>query len=377
MHALTKYISRQLLITLSVGTVALTAAVWLTQSLRLVDMIVNRGLPVSEFLRLALLMLPTCLVIILPIVMFAAVLFTYNRLVSDSELVVMRAAGLSHFGLAKPALLVGMTVAVFCYVLTLYLMPMSYREFKDLQFALRSDYSTVMLREGTFNTLRDDLTVYVRERKSNGELLGILVHDQRIPDQPVTLIAERGALARTSDGPRVIMFNGNRQEVERDRGQLSLLYFDRYALDVGRLGGGEGQRWREPRERFVTDLLAPGDGPNDMLYRDELIAEGHQRLASPLYALALTLVGLAAVLFGTFERRGQARRIIAAVVVGIAIEGIALGMVNLSVRQSWAIFAVYGLPLGLILGGLYLLREQPVLSADTTRAKSGDGIPTS
>src|SRR5271168_3962899 len=101
---LNRYILRQCLSVMLLVTGALTTAVWLAQSLRLVDLIVNRGLSAEMFLYLAMLILPRFLDIVLPIGAFIAVLFVFNRLITESELVVMRAAGLSPFGLAKPVL---------------------------------------------------------------------------------------------------------------------------------------------------------------------------------------------------------------------------------------------------------------------------------
>ena len=93
MTILDRYILRQSLSIMVFVTAALSAAVWLAQSLRLVDLIVNRGLSAEVFLYLALLILPRFLDIVLPIGAFIAVLFVFNRLTSESELVVMRAAG--------------------------------------------------------------------------------------------------------------------------------------------------------------------------------------------------------------------------------------------------------------------------------------------
>src|ERR1700720_511393 len=104
MTALGRYILKQSFSVMLLVTGALTAAVWLAQSLRLVDLIVNRGLSAEMFLYLALLILPRFLDIVLPIGAFIAVLFVFNRLITESELVVMRAAGLSPYGLAKPIL---------------------------------------------------------------------------------------------------------------------------------------------------------------------------------------------------------------------------------------------------------------------------------
>src|SRR5918911_1969275 len=102
MTRLTRYILLQSLGATLFVTAALTAAIWLAQSLRLIDLIVNRGLSAELFLYLALLILPRFLDVVLPIGAFIAVLFVFNRLTSESELVVMRAAGLSPLSLARP-----------------------------------------------------------------------------------------------------------------------------------------------------------------------------------------------------------------------------------------------------------------------------------
>src|SRR5580700_1282907 len=99
MTRLDRYILRQCFGVMVFVTAALSAAVWIAQSLRLIDLIVNRGLSIDLFLYLALLILPRFLDIVLPIGVFIAVLFTFNKLTAESELVVMRAAGLGPMAL--------------------------------------------------------------------------------------------------------------------------------------------------------------------------------------------------------------------------------------------------------------------------------------
>src|SRR5204863_9128527 len=130
MASLDRYILRQCFSMMIFVTAALSAAVWLAQSLRLVDLIVNRGLAVEVFLYLALLILPRFLDIVLPIGAFIAVLFVFNRLTSESELVVMRSAGLGPLALARPVfVLAGIAFAVL-RSLSAYFLPASDREFK-------------------------------------------------------------------------------------------------------------------------------------------------------------------------------------------------------------------------------------------------------
>jgi len=356
MQKVSGYILRRSTVAFLFVTLSLVCAIWMMQSLRLIDLIVNRGLPFSMFLYMSMLMLPTFLALILPVSLFTAVLFAYNRLTMDSELLVMRAAGISQTGLSKSAFLLAGIVTVIIYSLTLYLLPLSFREFKDRQVTIRNDFSTVLLQEGVFTELAMGITVFVRERGAEGELLGVLVHDGRNPEKPVTMMAENGALVRTDEGPQVIMVNGNRQEVSKDSGTLSLLYFDRYVLDVHSVDKTLDKRWREPRERFLDELFFPDmtDG-NNRFNAAKLRAEGHQRLTLPIYALTFTVIALAALLSGDYARRGLGKRITTAILLIVAIQGAALGFTNLAARFPWLVPLIYLNALLPLIGGIIVL----------------------
>jgi lipopolysaccharide export system permease protein len=278
MHGLTRYILRQSLGTTLFVTTALSAAIWLTQSLRLVDLIVNRGLSAELFFYLGLLIVPRFVDIVLPIGIFIAVLFTYNKLIAESEIVVMRAAGVSQFGLAMPAFALSGVGFVILFALSAYFLPTANRAFKDLQFEIRNKFVSAVLQEGTFTTISDNLTVYVRGRDTNGEMTGFLVQDERDPDKPVTIIAERGAFVETAAGSRVFLVNGNRQQMDRSTGKLSVLTFEKYTLDLSDARDATAGRVREPQERYLGELFFPRESGNNPAFRNSLRLEGHQRL---------------------------------------------------------------------------------------------------
>ena len=340
--SINSYIAKQLLTAVLVVVVSLTCVIWLSQSLRFVDMIVNRGLPLATFVYLTMLLLPTWLSIVLPIAGFAGVIFIYNRMAGDREIVVLEASGLSPIRLARPALLVSVIITLLCYIMTLYLIPLSYRAFKELQFQIRHSYTDVLLREGVFNTIANDITVYVRARHESGELRGIIVHDNRDKRQKVTLIAEKGALVVTDAGPRVFMQNGNRQSRDNSTGRTSLLYFDRYTVDLGGSKSVSQRAWRDQNELFLPELLNPTEQETAPRNFNEYIAEGHSRLSAPLLGLALPLLGLAVLLRGEFSRRGQTWRILLAIGLAIILEGLGLGTKFLAAKQPWMIPAMYG-----------------------------------
>ena len=349
-----RYLFRQLIGPFLLVALGLTAVVWLSQSLRIIDLIVNKGLSFSTFLLMSMLVLPTFLGAILPIAFFCALLFVYNRLTIDSELVCLRAAGISQWSLAKPALAMATIIVVASYAIVMYVMPISHREFKERQFVLRTDHSALLLEEGSFNALTEGVTVYIRGREG-GTLNGILVHDARERERPVTMMAERGLLVQTAEGPRFILFNGHRQRIDRDSAQLSLLNFERYTMDLGEFAQRGGNRWREPRERFLGELLDPESEGADRL-RSKFLSEAHNRIVSPLFAYTLVAIGLAALLLGNVDRRGQWRRMLVAIAAAVVFEAVALFLVNATAKNSSLIPLMYLNPVLVTAAALAVLR---------------------
>jgi lipopolysaccharide export system permease protein len=369
MHGLTRYILRQTLGTTLFVTAALSAAIWLTQSLRLVDLIVNRGLSIELFLYLGILILPRFIDIVLPIGIFISVLFTYNKLIAESEIVVMGAAGMSQFGLAKPAFILSGIGVVILFALSAYFLPTANRAFKDLQFEIRNKLVSAVLQEGTFTTISDNLTVYVRKRDANGEMTGFLVQDERDKEKPITIIAERGAFVETDSGTRVFLVNGNRQQMDRATGKLSVLTFEKYTLDLSDGQGATTVRIREPQERYLGELFFPAanettstaseqNASDVRTFRNSLRLEGHQRLIVPLTAIAFAVIPLVTLLYGEFNRRGQIRRILLAVVLALLFETLDLGLRNLAVRYPAGIVLMYlNALLPIAIGCIFLLDD--------------------
>ena len=135
----------------------------------------------------------------------------------------------------------------------------------------------------------------------------------------MTLIAERGRLAITDEGPRVILVNGNRQQARPGKRPTALLYFDRYSVDLGKIVQAQQNRWREPRERFLHELPSPSADPNDQPYAGRAGAEAHSRLAAPLLGDHPHPRRACRLLSGDFNRRGQGRRLFVAIGIGIAL----------------------------------------------------------
>lgn len=337
---LDRYIFRQLLVALIAVTTGLVALIWLTQSLRLIELVVNRGLSLRVFVQLTGLLLPNFVAVILPITVFVVVQFIYQRLSGDRELTVMRAAGLSSARLARPALVLTLGTVMISYTLNLWLVPVSYTAFREYQFEIRNRLAAFLLQEGVFTPISDDLTVYVRTRDQNGTLRGILVEDARQRNSRATILAETGQLVEGPSGPRVVLHNGSRQQIDKTNGRLNILNFNENTIDLASTNKATETRYRDAAEMSTSELLHPG---SDVPSRDvgKLKVEAHRRLSTPLTAASFAMVALLSVLAGPFQRHGNLLRPMTAVlsVVGLLALGLVVG--NLAARQPALIPLIY------------------------------------
>lgn len=355
MNGLSRYIFWQLFVGMTLVTMSLTAVVWLSQSLRFVDMIVNQGLSADMFVYMTGLMMPNFLTIIMPIALFAITTFVYHRMIMDRELVVMRAAGLGQMALAKPAILLSLLTVLVGYLLSTYLVPTSYAQFREMQWDIRYSFSHVLLREGTFNDAARGVTVYVRERTDDGQLLGILAHDGRDDKRSYTLMSERGAMVQSPLGAKVIMFNGSRQDFDKQTKQLSILYFDRYVFELEAPTAEGVDRHREPRERSMAELMNLDATDVNTGAIGKFHVELHRRLSMPWSALGFVMIALGVLMSGTFTRRGVGRLVFIAVVLAGAYQSVLLTILNAAAKDEALMPVIYILTALPIVAGMAIL----------------------
>ncbi len=320
------YILRQIFGPFLLFVLVFTGVIWLSQSLRVIDTVVNNGQSAKVFLEFTALLLPTVFSIVLPVSALAAVLYATNRLFSDSEVVVLFSAGISGWRLLRPvAIFGGLTVAVLL-VITTVLMPVSKRVMQERVSEVRGDVAAAFLREGEFVSPVPQVTIYLRRMGRPGEMLGVFVHDERDPDQIVTYTAERAVLVSAAETPKIVMFDGLAQSKAADpAAPVSVLRFERLSYDLGQLSSGERARQQKPSEFFVPHLLSVGEGETGRYTLGEFRAEAHEALSGPLYALALPMLGTALIVGLGFRRQGFAGRIVlaAGAALGLRLLGLA------------------------------------------------------
>ena len=339
------YVLGQILGPVALLTFLLTCVILLTQSLRLLDLVINRGQSAPTFVYLTVLIMPGLLVIILPIAFFFGTLFTLSRLNGDSELVVMASAGYSQRQLALPVFIAAALVMLLTWANALWLMPAGQRALNAKVLDIRADIGAALLNEGEFNPPAPGLTVFIRQLGNDGQIRGILVHDSRDVHRPVTYLAERGVLAQTPQGARLIMLDGTVEQSAQGGRQLSVLKFQRDVFDLDQFAGPARANLRQTSERFLGELLNPTDPSLTQRTRNVYLAEAHNRLSQPLYCLAFAMIALAAILRGRRQRGALAMRLTMAALAAAAIRIAGYGVAGPAAGHPALISLFYIIPL--------------------------------
>ena len=358
MKIVTQYILKQMLFGFVLITAGLLMIVWLSQSLRLFDMLLNSKVSVWLFIQLTLMLIPGYLAIISPIALFAVALFTYNRLITDRELIILRAAGMSPLQLAKPVIAIGFLFTLLGFYISLSLVPHAVANFRELRWKIQHDVSHLLIQEGEFNDIANGVTVYIRNKNKDGSLEGILLHDQHLPHSQVTLLAEKGKIVYLDGVPHISMKNGSRQEVSSKTNRFSILYFDFYNMDFASSREKKANRLKNPGERSLKELFYTprSELPNQKTF-NRFRLEGFKRLSLPFYNFSFMMIAAAGLLTGTFNRRGHNKRIIITVLIMACVQIAELGVENLCLRNLSFIPLLYVLSISPIFICLYILKN--------------------
>ncbi|MGA0538993.1 LPS export ABC transporter permease LptF [Neotabrizicola sp. VNH66] len=343
-----RYLLSQLLQLFGFFSLVLVAVYWVNRAVGLFDQLIGDGQSALVFVEFSLLTLPNVIRLVLPISAFAACLYAINRLMQESELVVMQATGFSAFRLARPVVYFGLCVMAMQLVLTNLLVPLSQSRLAERTAEVSENVTARFLTEGRFMHPANGVTIYIREISPLGELNDLFLSDERSPKETAVYTARQALLVREDGTPRLIMLDGMAQRMTADgTRRLALTRFSDFTLDLSGIVGGKDGRQRNLREYDTASLLlaAPATVEATGETRPALLEEGHSRLAAPLLGLAAPLLGFAALMLGGYSRFGLWRQMGLAVllIIGLQMANTAASGVALRSETGWP--ALYAAPL--------------------------------
>jgi lipopolysaccharide export system permease protein len=356
MGSIDKYIFRTTLASFALVLVSLTGVIWITQALRGIDLMTSQGQTIVTFLGITSLIIPALVLIIAPIALMISISHTLNKLATDSEIIVMNAAGFSPFRLFRPFFYATCVVSVMVAFIAAYLAPDGMRRIKNWDAEITADVLTNILQPGRFAQLDENLTIRIRERLPGGVLGGIFVDDRRDPKERVTIIADHGTVLRNEGGSFLILEDGNLERFEEGKRDPALVAFGRYAFDMSKFSNKGRDVTLGIRERYIWELLAPS--PDDPVYQQlpgQFRAELHDRFLSPIYPFAFAALTFAFLGAPRTTRQSRNFSISSSIlaVFGLRIAGFACSV--LAVKSPIAPVVQYLMLVAAIIIGLWII----------------------
>jgi len=367
MTLLQRYFKRQVLTPLIVTLSALTLLALLTQSLSTLDLIVENRQSAFTFLYITLLSLPQLIAIILPLAVFISVLYAFNRLNTDSELVVTKASGVTPWQIASPGLRIATFALVAHLILNLFLQPLSFREMRKKVFEVRTDLASQIIQSGKFITPIAGLTLYASDVTSDGMMKNVLIYDERNPSSPLTYIAQEAYLNKTNNIARLVLLKASYQDLQENK-SIRLLEVDRDSIDLSDLLQSGSDIRLKPSDRYLHELLFPDNRQYSNLKQSrELKAEGHARLSAPLYNWALAFLAASFLISGRHQRLGYSRQIALCVAIGFGCRLTGFALTAASETDPALNIVQYGFPLMVCFACWIALNKQMFAKPKTVR----------
>ena len=362
MGALDRYVFRTTFGAFLLVLVSLTTVIWLTHALREIDLMTNQKQTVLVFLGITGLLIPMLMLVIAPIALVVAMGYTLNRLNTDSEIVVMNASGMSPWRIFRPFMMTTVVVSALVLVVSAYVAPKGLRELRTWATKVKADFVINVIQPGRFTPIERGLVLHIRERRPDGQLLGIFIDDRRDPKERVTSISDYGEIVETGTGTFLVLITGSVQRLEAGRPDPTIVRFERYAFDLSRFTGGPTVQAVGVRERDLWDVAFPD--PNDSVYKQvptHFRAELHDRLIAPIYPFVFTVLCFAILGAPRTSRQSREVSMIIALTATAVLRLIGFACNVLAAQTVVAVFVLYGSVLVALALGLFAISRGVVV----------------
>ncbi|MGV8939765.1 MAG: LPS export ABC transporter permease LptF [Allorhizobium sp.] len=279
------------------------AIIWTTQVLARINLVTDSGQSVGSFMKLATLILPTIIPVVMPFALVIGITQTLATMNNDSELAVIDAAGAPRSILIRPIILLTVGLTIFAFLMANFVEPKLRVAARQMIASAYADLLSTVIEEKTFRKIDDGLYVQISERLSGRILKGLFVADSRNPEYDLIYYAREGAVDAT--GTSLIMRDGEVHRKSPD-GTVSVVRFDSYAFDLSDLTQSRGEARLHAQDRSLPFLLNPDKTDPDVIdnpgqYRGEL----NRRLSNWSFPLIFALISL--VIAGDARSHRQAR----------------------------------------------------------------------
>lgn len=288
------YLFKEITTPFLLGFAVFTFVLLIGKLLNLAELVITKGVPLSDMARLVTYMLPSFCVITIPMSFLLAVLLAFGRLSADCEITAMKASKISLYGLLPPVLIFASITFLLTLYITIYALPWGNSSFKIFLYDVIKARVTLSLKDRVFNDEFPGVVLYVDKYDKDRHIVSdVLIYDDRNTDNPCTIFAKNGVIATDSSNKtiRLSLKNGS---VHRNPGKSSyhLIEFASYDLSINLNQSPAGVKTDELDMNFTELLQNFRKARAGSKFERDLLLELHKRLSLPFACFVFALVGV-------------------------------------------------------------------------------------
>ncbi len=344
MRTLQSYFIKEALQPFIIAGIVLSTLALLTQSLAVLDIIVDDRASFMAYSKITLLALPQLFSIILPFALFIAISFAVQRLLTDNEYMVAFAGGMTRWDVIAPVMRIASFAVLANLAINTWVQPTAYKLMRETLYEVRTDIASSIIRPGVFVSPALNLTIFAKDVQQK-VLHDVMIYDGRNRDKPLIYFAQTGTLIEDGDKAALALTNATRQSIDA-KGAVENLSFSQTRYELSGVIAPQSTLLYKRSDRYLGELFHP-DMTNywDRQNQDALRAEGHSRLASPLYNFTLALMALAALLGGNYNSLGYNRPLLTAAILALLVRLSGFSIEAAAAENPAINLAQYGLPI--------------------------------
>jgi len=291
---LDRYIFFELLPPFWTSLVGLCFIIFTKEMLRLVDLVISRGISLASLGSIIMHLLPSFLVLTLPIACLISTITAFNRMSFDNEVIALRAAGVSFWRINLPVVAFAGVVFGLTMVLSEWGQPWANVSLKTLALSVIEDEMTLGVDSGVFNEPIPGLMVYI-PNSSQGvgiKKRGVFISDQRNPDQPLIIVAQHFQMLKQNESRQIgiRLFDGAIHQIPQDASTFHRVTFGTYDFWMpSPFKSSKEKVTRKSYGELLEKLEASGGKDSGTLRR---LMEYYKDTAFPVSTFILGLLGV-------------------------------------------------------------------------------------
>ena len=336
MFITSSYIFKRLCASIGVLAAILVVLLWLTQSLRFIEVIVHHNVSLQSYFSLIIYLLPDMFVKVVPMCTLLGAIINFGKMTLDNELQVMQTLGKSPWKILHSGFALANILTFSLLFLNIFTIPSTYRAFRTQEFQLRNQFSSSIVREGSFNVIKS-LTIFVDKRISAKEFEGVFIHDtgehtNKKPRKPYTIFAKEGVLKKIENNYILILHNGIRQERD-SKNAIQSFEFDELVYNLDEFTSIASSRNLKPYEKDLRELFQiTNENAENIKLQQRMAAEAHQRILLPFLCIINMLMVSLVMVVNRPSRRLRRKRMILLILAGILFQWLILNLLQLQMR---------------------------------------------